>query len=76
MYIHGVAAVRAVRVGGCVVDMAVVEAVVPVVGAAFLGVGEHRVRGGDFCEAVAGGWVGAVAVWVVAEGEVVEFSRG
>lgn len=52
----------------------VVEAVVPVVGRPFLRVGEHGVRGGDFGEALAGGWVGTVAVGVIAEGEGVEFS--
>jgi hypothetical protein len=54
--------------------MGVVEAVITIVGRSLLRVGEHRVGGGDFCEALAGGWVGAVAVGVVAEGEGVEFS--
>jgi hypothetical protein len=56
--------------------MGMVEAVILIVGRSFLCVGEHRVGGGDFCEALAGGWVGAVAVGVVAEGEGVEFSEG
>lgn len=55
-------------------DVGGVEAVVAVVGCAFGGVAEDVVGGGDAGEALAGGWVGAVAVWVVAEGEGVELS--
>lgn len=62
------------RVGRVVVHVGVVETVVTIVGGSFLGVGEDGVGGGDLCEALAGGWVGAVAVWVVAQREGVEFS--
>jgi hypothetical protein len=58
-----------------VVGVGAVEAVISIVGRPFLWVGEDGVGGGDFCEAVAGGCVGAVAVGVVAEGEGVEFSK-
>lgn len=55
----------------CVVGA--VEAMIPIVRRPFLRVAEHGVGGGDFCEACASGWVVTVAVWVVAEGEGVEF---
>lgn len=51
------------------------DAVVAVVDGAFAGVGEDLVGGGDVGEALGGIRVGAVAVWVVAEGEGVELSR-
>lgn len=51
-----------------------VEAVFAVVAGSFGGVPEDVVCGGDPGKAFAGFWVGAVAVWVVAEGEGVEFS--
>lgn len=50
------------------------DAVVAVVGGAFCGVAEGLVGGGDAGETGGGGWVGAVAVGVVAEGEGVELS--
>lgn len=56
--------------------LGVVEAVLAVVGGAFLGIAEHVVGGGDAGEAAAGAWVFAVAVRVVAEGEGVELSGG
>lgn len=66
MAAHGVlVGVRCVRV---------VEAVFAVVGGSFGRVAEDVVGGGDAGEALACVWVGAVAVWVVAEGEGVEFS--
>lgn len=52
------------------------EAVVAIVDGAFVRVAEDVVRGGDLGEAVAGVWVGAVPVWVVFEGEGVEFPSG
>jgi len=51
-----------------------VDAVIAVVGGAFCGVAEGMVGRGDAGEAGGGGWVGAVAVGVVAEGEGVELS--
>ena len=51
-----------------------VDAVVAVVRGALRGVAEDLVGGRDSGEARGGGWVGAVAVWVVAEGEGVELS--
>lgn len=58
--------------GGLSVRM--MKAVLAVVGGAFLSVAEDIVGGGYSGEALAGFWVGAVAVWVVAKGEGVELS--
>lgn len=54
--------------------MRVMEAVLAVVGGASLGVAEDVVGGGYSGESLAGVWVGAVTVWVVAKGEGVKLS--
>lgn len=78
MQVCAVAAVAAhwVLAGGSLggVGVRVKEAVLAIVGGAFLGVAEDVVGGGYSGEALAGFWVGAVAVWVVAKGEGVELS--
>ena len=77
MDVSGVAAVRAgwmCSAVGVSVAVGMVEAVISIVGGAFMGVGEDGVGGGDFGESLTGVGIVTVAVWVVAEGEGVEFS--
>lgn len=50
-----------------------VDVVVVVVAGALCGVSEDLVGGGYGCEFAGGFWVFLVSVWVVAEGEGVEF---
>lgn len=53
-----------------------VDVVVAVIAGALCGVSEDLVGGGYGCEFPGGFWVLLVSVWVVAEGEGVEFSVG
>jgi hypothetical protein len=67
---HGVLA----GVRGAVCGVVGYDSMLAVIGGALGVVAEDVVGGGDSGEAGGGFWVVAVAVWVVAEGEGIEFS--